>query len=61
MCWAPRNRPEYIEIGHNGIRTKFKGKGFVLYDRKEKLKLSFGYGKKRGKCIVKVVYFCGMD
>lgn len=28
ICWDPRNRPEYVEIGHNGIRTKFKRKGF---------------------------------
>lgn len=28
ICWDPRNRPEYVEIGHNGIRTKYKGKGF---------------------------------
>ena len=27
ICWDPRNRPEYVEIGHNGIRTKYKGKG----------------------------------
>lgn len=27
ICWDPRNRPEYVEIGHNGVRTKFKGKG----------------------------------
>ena len=28
ICWDPRNRPEYVEIGHNGIRTEYKGKGF---------------------------------
>ena len=28
ITWDPRNRPEYVEIGHNGIRTAFKGKGF---------------------------------
>ena len=27
-CWDPRNRPEYVEIGHNGIRAKYKGNGF---------------------------------
>jgi len=27
ISWDPRKRPEYIEIGHNGIRTKYKGKG----------------------------------
>ena len=28
ICWDPRNRPEYVEIGHNGIRAKYKGNGF---------------------------------
>lgn len=28
ICWDPRNRPEYVEIGHNGIRTKYKGQGY---------------------------------
>ena len=28
VTWDPRNIPAYVEIGHNGIRTKFKGKGF---------------------------------
>lgn len=28
ICWDPRNSPEYVEIGHNGIKTKFKGNGF---------------------------------
>ena len=33
ICWDPRNRPEYVEIGHNGIKTKYKGKGFLLSQR----------------------------
>ncbi len=24
ICWDPRNRPEYVKIGHNGIRAKYK-------------------------------------
>lgn len=28
ICWDPRQRPEYVEIGHNGIRAKYKGQGF---------------------------------
>ena len=28
ICWDPRNRPEYVEIGHNAIRTAYKGNGF---------------------------------
>lgn len=26
--WDPRNRPEYVEIGHNCIATKYKGNGY---------------------------------
>ncbi|MCB2357253.1 GNAT family N-acetyltransferase (plasmid) [Clostridium estertheticum] len=25
ICWDPRKMPEYIEIGHNCIATKYKG------------------------------------
>ena len=28
ICWDPMNRPEYVEIGHNAIRTAYKGNGF---------------------------------
>lgn len=28
ICWDPRNIPDYIEIGHNCIATKYKGKKF---------------------------------
>lgn len=28
ICWDPRNRPDYVEVGHNGIRTAYKGRGF---------------------------------
>ena len=28
VVWDPRNRPDYVEIGHNGIREKHKRKGF---------------------------------
>ena len=27
VTWDPRHRPRYVEIGHNGIREKYKGKG----------------------------------
>lgn len=26
ICWDPRNRPEYVEIGHNGIKQNIKEK-----------------------------------
>lgn len=28
ISWDPRNRPKYVEIGHNCIATKYKGKGY---------------------------------
>ena len=28
ISWDPRKRPEYIEIGHNCILTKYKGNGY---------------------------------
>ena len=28
VTWDPRNRPEYVEIGHNGIRERYKGRGY---------------------------------
>ena len=28
VTWDPRNRPEYVEIGHNGIREQYKGRGY---------------------------------
>lgn len=28
VTWDPRNLPAYVEIGHNGIREKYKGKGY---------------------------------
>lgn len=28
ICWDPRNCPAYVEIGHNGILTAYKGQGF---------------------------------
>lgn len=28
IVWDPRQRPEYVELGHNGIREAYKGKGY---------------------------------
>ena len=28
VTWDPRNRPEDVEIGHNGIREKYKRQGY---------------------------------
>lgn len=28
ISWDPRNRPEYVSIGHNCILTRYKGNGY---------------------------------
>ena len=28
VTWDPRNKPEYVEIGHNGVREHCKGRGY---------------------------------
>ena len=28
ISWDPRNRPEYVEIGHNCIASEYKGNGY---------------------------------
>jgi len=38
ITWDPRNRPEYVEIGHNGIRTAHKGRGIGKAQLKEALR-----------------------
>lgn len=38
ICWDPRNMPEYIEIGHNCIATKYKGNKFGKMQLQEAIK-----------------------
>lgn len=38
VTWDPRNRPEYVEIGHNGIRSAYKGKGYGRMQLQEALR-----------------------
>lgn len=38
VSWDPRNRPDYVEIGHNGIREKYKGRGYGRLQLEEALK-----------------------
>ena len=38
MTWDPRNRPEYVEIGHNGIREQYKGRGYGRLQLEEALR-----------------------
>ena len=37
MTWDPRNRLEYVEIGHNGIREQYKGRGYGRLQLEEAL------------------------
>ena len=34
----PRHRPDYVEIGHNGIREQFKGRGYGRLQLEEALR-----------------------
>lgn len=38
ISWDPRNRPEYVIIGHNCILTKFKGNGYGKIQLQEAIK-----------------------
>ncbi len=38
ICWDPRHIPEYIEIGHNCIVTKYKGNKFGKMQLEEAVK-----------------------
>ena len=38
VTWDPRHRPDYVEIGHNGIREKFKGRGYGRLQLEEALR-----------------------
>lgn len=38
VTWDPRHRPDYVEIGHNGIREAFKGRGYGRLQLEEALR-----------------------
>ena len=38
VTWDPRNRPEYVEIGHNGIRERYKRRGYGHMQLEEALR-----------------------
>ncbi len=38
VTWDPRNRPEYVEIGHNGIRSAYKRRGYGRRQLEEALR-----------------------
>ena len=48
VTWDPRNRPEYVEIGHNGIREEYKGRGYGKLQLEEAIRRIKAYeGLKR--------------
>ena len=38
VTWDPRHRPDYVEIGHNGIRERCKGRGYGRLQLEEALR-----------------------
>lgn len=38
VVWDPRNIPEYVEIGHNGIRSAYKRNGYGHLQLQEAIK-----------------------
>lgn len=48
VTWDPRNIPDHVEIGHNGIRKKYKGRGYGRLQLEEALRRIRAYkGLKR--------------
>ncbi len=48
VTWDPRNIPDHVEIGHNGIREKYKGRGYGRLQLEEALRRIRAYkGLKR--------------
>ena len=48
VTWDPRHRPDYVEIGHNGIRGKYKGRRYGRLQLLEALRRIMEYeGLKR--------------
>ncbi len=47
ISWDPRNRPDYVIIGHNCILSKYKGKGYGKIQLLEAIKRIKEYGIKK--------------
>lgn len=43
VTWDPRHMPEYVEIGHNGIREQYKRKGYGHMQLEEAIRRIKGY------------------
>lgn len=67
VTWDPRNRPEYVEIGHNGIREKYKRQGYghrQLEEAVRRIKEYEGLKRKRKKVFGSEHFtneICGMN
>lgn len=47
VSWDPRNIPEYVEIGHNCVATKYKGLGYGKLQLQEALCSVRAYDSKK--------------
>lgn len=47
ITWDPRNRPEYVIIGHNCILTSYKGKGYGKIQLQEAIRRIKEYNVKK--------------
>lgn len=47
ITWDPRNRPDYVIIGHNCIISEYKGMGYGKIQLQEALKRIKEYGVKK--------------
>lgn len=47
ITWDPRNRPNYVVIGHNCILTKYKGNGYGKMQLQEAIKRIKEYDVKK--------------
>ena len=47
ISWDPRNRPNYVIIGHNCILSKYKGKGYGKIQLQEAVRRIKKYGVKK--------------
>lgn len=45
--WDPRNRPEYVEVGHNCILCKYKGRGYGKMQLQEAVNRILQYDIKK--------------
>ncbi|TLC97816.1 GNAT family N-acetyltransferase [Robinsoniella peoriensis] len=47
VSWDPRNMPEYVEVGHNCIKSTYKGRGYGTMQLEEAVNRIMGYDVKK--------------